>query len=207
MRLPHLIAASLLPLAALTALAAPQATAAPAAREEAVLGGGCFWCVEAALEELKGVGDVVSGYAGGHVPNPTYAQVCAKQTGHAEVVKVPFDPKVISYKQLLQAFFVVHDPTTKDRQGNDVGSQYRSVIFTRSAAQEKTARAVIAELTRTRAFPKPIVTEVKPLTVFYRAEDDHQNYFARNPNQPYCAFVVAPKVEKLRHAFFDKLKR
>lgn len=206
MAVPRFLTGSLLAIAATTLMTGPS-SAAPAAREEAVLGGGCFWCVEAALEELKGVGDVVNGYAGGTVPDPTYEQVCGKKTGHAEVVKVPYDPKVISYKQLLKAFFVVHDPTTKDRQGGDVGNQYRSVIFTQNAAQAKAAREVIAELQKAHAFAKPIVTEVQPLTHFYMAEEYHQNYFAKNPNQPYCAFVVAPKVEKLRHAFFDRLKR
>lgn len=175
--------------------------------EEATFGGGCFWCLEAAFEQLKGVDTVVSGYAGGKVPNPTYEAVCSGATGHAEVVRVAYDPAVIGYKDLLRAFFVIHDPTTPNRQGNDVGDQYRSIILTRTPAQVQAAKSAIAELTRTKAFPRPIVTELKPLVTFYRAEEKHQDYFAKHPKVPYCAFVVAPKVEKLRQVFFDRLKR
>jgi peptide-methionine (S)-S-oxide reductase len=186
-----------------------------AGREVATLGGGCFWCLEAVFEQLRGVESVVSGYAGGHVPNPTYEQVCGKAyeevhgrgpTGHAEVVQVTFDPAAISYRELLEVFFATHDPTTKDRQGNDVGPQYRSVIFTHSDEQRKTAEGVIAGLTAEGVFPNPIVTEVMPAPEFYPAEDYHQGYYRGNPAQPYCTFVVAPKVAKLRKQFAAKLK-
>jgi len=175
--------------------------------EVATLGGGCFWCLEAVYDELKGVVDVVSGYSGGHVVNPTYEQVCGKQTGHAEVVQVTFDPAAVSYRELLEVFFTVHDPTTPDRQGNDVGPQYRSVIFYHSPEQKAAAEAVMAELTAERVWDAPIVTELKPFEAFYPAEDYHQEYFKRNPYQPYCAFVVAPKVGKFRKKFYDRLKR
>lgn len=168
----------------------------PRSRETAILGGGCFWCVEAVVKRLRGVIDVTSGYAGGHVPNPTYDQVCAKTTGHAEVVRVVFDPAVLSHADLLRVFFTTHDPTTVDRQGNDVGPQYRSVVYTTSEAQQSTAEAVNAELAD--AFDAPIVTEIAPLDVFYAAESHHQDYYDRNRFQPYCAFVVSPKVAKLR---------
>lgn len=192
----------------LAALWAMLTAAAPAKQlDQAVFGGGCFWCLEAAFEQLKGVEDVVSGYAGGQTANPTYATVCAGKTGHAEVVRIRYDARTIRYRDLLKAFFVIHDPTTKNRQGPDVGSQYRSIILTGSAAEATAAREAIASLTRQKAFPKPIVTEVVPLTRFYLAEDEHQDYFARHPDQPYCALVVAPKVEKLRRAFYDRLKR
>ncbi|ADH64932.1 peptide methionine sulfoxide reductase [Allomeiothermus silvanus DSM 9946] len=175
--------------------------------ETATLGGGCFWCLEAVYDELRGVTDVVSGYSGGHVENPTYEEVCSKKTGHAEVVQVTFDPKVVSYRELLEVFFTIHDPTTKDRQGNDVGPQYRSVIFYHSPEQKATALQVIGEFEQAKVWDNPIVTEVVPFEKFYPAEDYHQEYFKKNPYQPYCSFVVAPKVAKFRKHFFDKLKR
>jgi peptide-methionine (S)-S-oxide reductase len=177
--------------------------------EVATLGGGCFWCLEAVFEQLRGVDSVVSGYAGGHVPSPTYEQVCGKQTGHAEVVQVTFDPSVISYRELLTVFFATHDPTTRDRQGNDVGPQYRSVIFYHSEEQKKAAEEtimLIEDLTEDDEFSQPIVTEVVPFTTFYPAEGYHQGYFRGNPAQPYCAVVVAPKVIKFRNQFAAKLK-
>lgn len=175
--------------------------------EIATLGGGCFWCLEAALRQLEGVESVVSGYSGGHVANPAYEQVCGGGTGHAEVVGVRFNPAVIDYATLLQAFFAIHDPTTRDRQGNDVGPQYRSVIFTHSDEQERIARATIAALDARHVWPQPIVTEVLPAPTFWPAEDYHQDYLANNPAQPYCMAVVAPKVATLRQAFKDRLKR
>jgi peptide-methionine (S)-S-oxide reductase len=176
--------------------------------ETATLGAGCFWCVEAVFDELKGVKDVVSGYAGGQTPNPTYRQVCEGNTGHAEVVQVRFDPTEISYADLLRVFFTVHDPTTLNRQGADVGTQYRSAIFTHSNEQAAIADTVIAEIEAERVYPDPIVTEVRPLSgPFYPAEDYHQEYFANNPSQPYCAAVVAPKVAKFRKLHLDKLKK
>jgi peptide-methionine (S)-S-oxide reductase len=175
--------------------------------EVATLGGGCFWCLEAVFDELKGVVDVVSGYSGGHVPNPTYEQVCSKQTGHAEVVQITFDPSVISYREVLEVFFTIHDPTTPNRQGNDVGPQYRSVIFYHSPEQQAVAQEVIQALTQARVWENPIVTELVPFERFYPAEDYHQEYFKRNPYQPYCALVVGPKVAKFRKQYFDRLKR
>ncbi|CAN5858310.1 peptide-methionine (S)-S-oxide reductase MsrA [soil metagenome] len=174
--------------------------------EVVTLGGGCFWCLEPAYDELRGVESVESGYAGGRVRNPTYEQVCAGTTGHAEVVRVTFDPLVVSYREILQVFFSIHDPTTRNRQGNDVGTQYRSVIFYHSPEQKATAEQVIAELEEADIWDNPIVTEVAPLTDFYVAEDFHQEYFERNPNQPYCQFVVAPKVAKFRKQYMDQLK-
>jgi peptide-methionine (S)-S-oxide reductase len=174
--------------------------------EVATLGGGCFWCLEAVFEQLRGVQSVVSGYAGGHLSNPTYEQVCGKGTGHAEIVRVTFDPDVISYREILEVFFATHDPTTLNRQGNDVGPQYRSAIFTHSEEQRKTADELIAELTAEEVFPDPIVTEVKPAPEFYPAEGYHQGYYRGNPAQPYCAVVVAPKVSKVRKQFAAKLK-
>jgi peptide-methionine (S)-S-oxide reductase len=174
--------------------------------EVATLGGGCFWCLEAVFEQLRGVERVESGYAGGPVPNPTYKAVCTGTTGHAEVVRVTFDPAVISFRELLDVFFAIHDPTTPNRQGNDVGTQYRSAIFTHSPEQKRTAEAVIAELTAGGRWPDPIVTEVVPLAGFYKAEDYHQHYYGSNPAQPYCSLVVGPKVAKARKAFADKLK-
>ncbi|MCL4215369.1 MAG: peptide-methionine (S)-S-oxide reductase MsrA [Gemmatimonadales bacterium] len=171
--------------------------------ELATLGGGCFWCLEAVYLELRGVRAVKSGYAGGHVANPTYEEVCGKKTGHAEVVQVEFDPAEISFAELLEVFFTIHDPTTKDRQGNDVGPQYRSVILTHSPEQERIAREQLAAAQA--HWDAPIVTEVAPLEKFWPAERVHDNYFARNPQNPYCAVVVAPKVAKARKLFLDKL--
>lgn len=175
--------------------------------QTAILAGGCFWCLEAVFDDLKGVQSVESGYAGGHVPNPTYKQVCTGSTGHAEVVRVTFDPQVISYRDLLRVFFAIHDPTTLNRQGNDVGTQYRSAIFYLDEEQKRAAEEVIAELTAAQLWPNPIVTEVTPFDAFYMAEDYHQEYFANNPFQPYCMAVVAPKVAKFRKQFVDRLKR
>ncbi|HJZ55628.1 MAG TPA: peptide-methionine (S)-S-oxide reductase MsrA [Gemmataceae bacterium] len=174
--------------------------------EVATLGGGCFWCLEAVYEQLRGVEKVESGYAGGSLPNPTYKAVCTGTTGHAEVVQVTFDPAVISYRELLEVFFAIHDPTTLNRQGNDVGTQYRSAIFYHSPEQRDTAAAVIGELTEQKLWPNPIVTEVTPLREFFKAEDYHQHYFQNNPAQPYCQFVVNPKVAKARKTFAAKLK-
>jgi len=174
--------------------------------QTAILGGGCFWCVEAAINQLEGVQSVVSGYMGGHVANPTYQQVCGGRTGHVEVAKITFDPSIISYNDLLHVFFTLHDPTTLNRQGNDVGEQYRSVIFYLDEEQEKTAEGVIAELTREKVFPDPIVTAIEPAATFYPAEDYHQGYFANNPYQPYCLAVVSPKVKKIREKFASRLK-
>jgi len=175
-------------------------------KEAITLGGGCFWCVEAVYEELKGVERVESGYSGGKVANPSYRQVCTGTTGHAEVVQVTFDPKVISLKEILEIFFHVHDPTTLNRQGADVGTQYRSAIFYNSAEQKKVAEQVIQETTAARLWPEPIVTEVSPLKEFYKAEDYHQEYFKLNGTQPYCRAVIAPKMAKFRKEYKDKLK-
>jgi peptide-methionine (S)-S-oxide reductase len=174
--------------------------------ETATLGGGCFWCLEAVYDQLRGVTDVVSGYSGGTVPNPTYEQVCAKRTGHAEVVQITFDPGVISFRDILKVFFAIHDPTTLNRQGNDVGPQYRSVIFYHSPEQKAAAEETIAELGREGLWPRPIVTEVTPFQAFYPAEDYHQEYFVRNPYQGYCQAIVAPKVAKFRKMFLESLK-
>jgi peptide-methionine (S)-S-oxide reductase len=177
-------------------------------KETATLAGGCFWCLEAVYDDLKGVQSVESGYMGGHVQNPTYAQVCDGDTGHAEVVQITYDADVVSFDQLLDVFFTIHDPTTLNRQGNDVGSQYRSAVFYHSAAQKAAAEAKIAEIDRAAIWGKRAVTEVVPATTFYVAEDYHQEYFARTGNaNPYCTVVVAPKVAKFRKAFLDKLKR
>jgi len=172
--------------------------------EVAILGGGCFWCTEAVYLEAKGVNKVESGYMGGAQPNPTYEQVCTGETGHAEVVRLEFDPAQVSYRDLLVIFFTIHDPTTLNRQGNDVGTQYRSVIFYETPEQEATARQVIAEMAH--VWDAPIVTELAPAAPFYKAEDYHQNYFAQHPLQGYCAFVVAPKVAKFRKMYAEKLK-
>jgi len=172
--------------------------------ETAILGGGCFWCTEAVYLEVKGVTSVVSGYTGGHVEHPTYEQVCTGDTGHAEVVKLEFDPAVISYRDLLEIFFTIHDPTTRNRQGNDVGTQYRSVIYAQSPQQEAMARQVIAEMAH--VWDAPIVTELAPAQVFYPAEDYHQDYFRQHPMQGYCAFVVAPKVDKFRKTYANRIK-
>ena len=175
--------------------------------ERATLAGGCFWCLEAVFLELTGVERVESGYAGGHLPNPTYEQVCTGATGHAEVVQVTFDPAVISYGDLLRIFFTMHDPTTLNRQGADVGTQYRSAIFYHSPAQQAAAQAAIAEIAASGAWQGPIVTEVVPLDVFYPAEEYHRDYYRQNPRQGYCQFVIAPKVAKLRKEFFEKLRK
>jgi len=172
----------------------------------ATLGGGCFWCVEAVFQDLKGVHKVVSGYSGGHVANPTYEEVCGKKTGHAEVVQVFFDPKVIEYKTLVEIFFATHDPTTPNRQGNDVGPQYRSVIYTHDEAQQKVAEEVKVAVDAEGIYPNPIVTEIEPLTTYYDAEAYHQNYFKQHSSQPYCAFVISPKVGKFRQRYTHLLK-
>ncbi len=172
--------------------------------EVAILGGGCFWCLEAVYLEVRGVTRVESGYMGGQVLNPTYEQVCTGQTGHAEVVRLEFDPSVISYRDILEIFFTIHDPTTPDRQGNDVGTQYRSAIFFTSPEQETTARKVMAEMAA--VWDAPIVTQIVPQETWYKAEEYHQNYFAQHPLQGYCAFVVAPKVQKFRKTFAERLK-
>lgn len=177
-----------------------------AATEVATLGGGCFWCLEAALGLLDGVTRVTSGYCGGHVDNPTYRQVCNGNTDHAEVVQIEFDPAVIDYRTLLTAFFAIHDPTTRDRQGHDIGTQYRSAIFIHSTEQDRIARELITALDDEHIWPNPIVTAVLPAPIFWPAEDYHQDYFAQNPVQPYCRAVVAPKVEKLRQKFAVRLK-
>ena len=176
-------------------------------REVATLAGGCFWCLEAVYDELNGVTDVVSGYSGGRRPNPTYDQVCSGATGHAEVIQVTFDPAIVSFRELLEVFFTIHDPTTLNRQGGDVGTQYRSAVFFHSPEQKETAEQVIDELNKAKIWDAPIVTEVTPFTQFYPAEDYHQEYFARNPGQGYCQFVVAPKVAKFRSKYLQKLKR
>ena len=175
--------------------------------ETATLAAGCFWCVEAVFDDLKGVEDVVSGYSGGHTENPTYQEVCSETTGHAEVVQVKFNPNEISFKEILQVFFTVHDPTTLNRQGNDIGTSYRSAIFYHTDEQKKIAEEVIKEVTDEGVYDNPIVTQVAPFDKFFTAEDYHQEYFANNPNQPYCAAVVAPKVAKFRKKFVDRLKR
>lgn len=169
----------------------------------ATLGGGCFWCLEAVYQELKGIQAIESGYSGGQVANPSYEQVCDGNTGHAEVVRLTFDPEQVSYRELLEIFFTIHDPTTPDRQGNDVGSQYRSVIFYHDAGQLETARHVIAEMAN--VWDAPLVTELAPLGPYYPAESYHQNYYRQHPLQGYCAFVVAPKVAKFRKMFADRL--
>jgi peptide-methionine (S)-S-oxide reductase len=175
--------------------------------ETVTLAAGCFWCVEAVFDDLRGVEDVVSGYSGGHITNPTYQQVCSETTGHAEVVQIKFNSEELSFADLLRVFFAVHDPTTLNRQGNDVGSSYRSAIFYHSEEQAATAREVIAEVNSQKVYDNPIVTEVTAFTNFYSAENYHQEYFANNPNQPYCAAVVAPKVMKFRKVFLDRLKK
>jgi peptide-methionine (S)-S-oxide reductase len=175
-------------------------------QEIAVLGGGCFWCLEAVFDRLQGVGSVESGYMGGHVENPTYRQVCGGDTGHVEVVRITFDPQELSYPELLDVFFTVHDPTTPNRQGNDVGPQYRSVIFYTSEEQRRLAEQAIAELNASRTWPNPVVTTVEPAGKFFVAEDYHQEYFANNQSQPYCQFVIAPKVKKFQQKFSASLK-
>ena len=174
--------------------------------ETAVLGGGCFWCLEPVFDELAGVRSVESGYAGGAPANPTYEAVCGGDTGHAEVVRVTFDPQRLPFRDLLTVFFAIHDPTTRDRQGNDVGTQYRSVIFCQSPEQRVTAESVVADLSAAKLWSDPIVTEIADAAPFYEAERYHQEYFASNPRQPYCAAVVAPKVAKFRKHFTQRLK-
>jgi peptide-methionine (S)-S-oxide reductase len=174
--------------------------------ETATLAAGCFWCVEAVFDDLKGIEDVVSGYSGGKTENPTYRQVCEGTTGHAEVAQIKFDPAVISFKDVLRVFFSVHDPTTLNRQGADVGTQYRSAVFYHNEDQKRDAEEVIKEITDEGVYDAPIVTEIAPFEKFWPAEDYHQEYFANNPNVPYCSAVVAPKVAKFRKKFVDRLK-
>jgi peptide-methionine (S)-S-oxide reductase len=176
-------------------------------RELATLGGGCFWCLEPIFKDLKGVESVVSGYAGGDVPNPSYEQVCGGRTGHAEVVQIAFDPNVISFRDLLDVFFTIHDPTTPDRQGADVGPQYRSIILHHNPEQKAAAEQALADLEAKGVWRDPIVTEVVPLEQFYPGEDYHQDYFANNPRQRYCQIVIAPKVAKFRKQYLDRPKR
>lgn len=175
--------------------------------EVATLAGGCFWCLEAVYDQLNGVVDVISGYAGGRVDNPSYEAVCTGQTGHAEVVQVTFDPQVVSYRELLEVFFTIHDPTSLNRQGADVGTQYRSAIFYHSPEQKSTAQQVISELEGEKLWGKPIVTELVPFSAFYPAEEYHQEYFQRNPYQGYCMAIIAPKVAKFRSKYLEKLKK
>jgi peptide-methionine (S)-S-oxide reductase len=175
--------------------------------ETAVLGGGCFWCLEAVYQQMEGVLSVESGYMGGRTPDPTYREVCGGSTGHIEVVRVVFDPGIASYREILEVFFATHDPTTRDRQGNDTGSQYRSVIFYNSEEQRATAEQIVRELNAEHIWPDPIVTDIQPAQPFYRAEDYHQEYFRNNSQQPYCSFVVAPKVKKFREKFANRVKQ
>lgn len=174
--------------------------------ETATLGGGCFWCIEAVFNQLKGVESALSGYAGGHVDDPDYESVCGGETGHAEVVQVTFDPELLPYREVLEVFFTVHDPTTPDRQGADVGTQYRSVIFAHSPEQERIARELVGELEREKVWDDPIVTEIVAASEFHLAEDYHQEYYARNPAQGYCQAVIRPKLTKFRKAWAQKLK-
>ncbi len=174
--------------------------------ELATLAGGCFWCLEAVFEQLRGVTKVVSGYAGGQVPNPNYAAVCSGTTGHAEVLQIAFDPAVITFRDLLDVFFTIHDPTTLNRQGGDEGTQYRSAIFHHTPEQKAKAERAIEELEAAKVWDDPIVTEIVPFTVFYPAENYHQEYYRRNANQPYCRAVIAPKVTELRSKYLEKLK-
>jgi len=175
--------------------------------ETAILGGGCFWCTEAVYKELKGVVDVKPGYSGGHVKNPSYREVCTGNTGHAEVVQITFDPSVVSFSDILEVFFKTHDPTTLNRQGNDVGTQYRSVIFYHNEKQKEIAEKVIQLFEKEKIYDKPIVTQVEPFKAFYEAEDYHHDYYERNKNQPYCQFVITPKLDKFEKIFKDKLKK
>ncbi len=174
--------------------------------EKAVFAGGCFWCTEAVFQRVEGVEKVVSGYTGGHIKNPAYREVCSGRTGHAEGIEITFDPSVVSYDTLLELFFATHDPTTLNRQGNDVGTQYRSEIFFASEEQKEKAEAFISLLEENKVFPSPIVTKVTPLDVFYHAEEDHQNYYNDNTRQPYCQFIITPKVEKVKKYYAEKLK-
>ena len=173
--------------------------------ETTTLGGGCFWCLEAVYQEMEGVASVESGYMGGPLPNPSYHDVCTGRTGHIEVVQVRFDPARTSFREILEVFFAIHDPTTRDRQGNDIGTQYRSAIFYHDERQRSAAEEIIGELDRDQVFGAPIVTDLRPAETFYKAEDYHQEYFRNNPQQPYCAYVVAPKVRKFRQKFAEKM--
>jgi peptide-methionine (S)-S-oxide reductase len=184
----------------------PDQTTAPNGKEIATLAGGCFWCLEAVYDQMKGVESVESGYMGGPKPNPSYEDVCSGRTGHAEVVQLTFDPKTVTFRDILDVFFAIHDPTTPNQQGNDVGSQYRSAIFYHSPEQKKIADDVIAAFTQAQLYTRPIVTEVTAAGAFFIAEDYHQEYFARNPSQPYCTYVVGPKLAKFRTSFAEKLK-
>jgi len=187
--------------------ATPMSGSNPPTTATAVLGGGCFWCIEAVYEEVAGVLDAESGYAGGHTEDPDYRSVTSGETGHAEVVKVTYDPAVISYEEILLIFFGVHDPTTRDRQGADVGPQYRSIILPADDGQQAIAERVIGDLERDQVFERPIVTEVQPLSAYHRAEDYHQDYFRRNPAQGYCQVVIAPKLAKFRETYRDRLRQ
>lgn len=175
--------------------------------EVATLGGGCYWCIEAVFQRLEGVEKVESGFSGGQVKNPTYREVCTGATGHAEVIQITFDTTKISFEEILKVFFTMHDPTTLNRQGNDVGTQYRSAVFYHNDAQEKAAKEIIAELNKTKAYPTPIVTEVSKFDVFYKAEDYHQNYYNDNSEEGYCRYVIQPKIEKFEKVFKDRLKK
>ena len=183
----------------------PQKSAST--KKTATFGAGCFWCVEAVFERLEGVGEVISGYTGGKTENPTYEEICTGTTGHAEVCQIQYDPEIISFESLLSVFWQTHDPTTLNRQGNDVGTQYRSAVFFHDEEQEKLAKEFKNKLDKSGAWKNPIVTEIVPLGKFYTAENYHQDYYDRNPNQGYCAYVIAPKIEKLKKVFGDKLKK
>lgn len=174
--------------------------------ETAVLGGGCFWCLDSIFSQVKGVESVESGYAGGHKENPTYQEVCSGNTGHAEVIKIKFNPEIITYHQLLEVFFYIHDPTTPNKQGNDIGEQYRSIILFTSPDQEKIAKKFVNDLKKQKDFSQPIVTEIKSLDKFFKAEDYHQNYFDNNSSKPYCQVVISPKITKLKNRFTELLK-
>ena len=175
--------------------------------QTATLGGGCFWCLEAIFDNLKGIESVVSGYSGGSVPDPSYQEVCTGNTGHAEVIQITFDSRIISYKELLEVFFTIHDPTTLNRQGPDVGTQYVSVIFYHTPEQNEVAKEVIAEFDAKKIWDKPIITEITPFKAFYPAEEEHQKYFMRNPGNQYCSLVIAPKVTKFRKQYMAKFKK
>ncbi|AWT35507.1 peptide methionine sulfoxide reductase MsrA [Deinococcus arenae] len=181
-------------------------TSATTGMQQAILAGGCFWCTEAVLKDVRGVQKIESGYIGGHTPNPDYRSVCSGSTGHAEAVRVTFDPALVSYKDLLGLFFATHDPTSLNRQGADVGTQYRSAVFPLTPEQEAQTREVIADLTAQDVFGKPIVTTIEPASEFFVAEDYHQNYYENNPRQPYCMAVIAPKVSKMRQYYADRLR-
>lgn len=175
--------------------------------EVATLGGGCFWCLETFYNELKGIIKVESGYSGGTVPNPTYKQVCSGTTDHAEVIQITYNPNIITFKEILQIFFTIHDPTTMNRQGNDVGTQYRSIILYHNQNQKQTTEQVINEITQARIWNAPIVTQIIPYNIFYKAEEYHQEYYKKNPEQSYCRVIIAPKIAKLRKQYFEKIKK